>query len=114
MWPASWIAAGLAVAIVCFLAGGYIGSNLKQGEWDAAVVNRHAGEDAALKAAAAAIAKIGVKSEQHILPVQTEIRTNTVYRDCAHSADSLRNLNALITGEQPTGDSGVPGAHSPD
>ena len=84
------------------LAGGVgfkTGSAFKQGQWDAAAVAQKQGEDAALKAAAEAIAKIEVKSETHIQPLRVEVRTNTVYRDCKHSPDSVRNLNALITGE---------------
>lgn len=101
------IALGLALfaaANVGSLYSGYrVGTHLKQGEWDAAVIARQAGEAAALRAAADAIAKIEVKSEQIIQPLKTEIRTNTVYRECSHSPDSLRNLNTLITGSEPSG-----------
>lgn len=89
-------------------------TRIKQGEWDAAVVAERAGKDTALKAAAAAIAKIEVKSEQYIQPVRTEIRTNTVYRDCQHSADSLRNLNALIRGDEPADSLVLPGTEWAD
>ena len=107
--PVTWMWAG-GLVVVAGLVGsaggvGYrTGTHLKQGEWDAAVLRNRAGEDAALKAAAEAIAKIEVKSEKHIQPVRVEIRTNTVYRDCVHSDDSLRNLNALIEGAEPAGD----------
>ncbi len=86
-----------------------------QARWDTAVLERKAGEEAALKAAAAAIAKIEVKSETYIQPLRTEIRTNTVYRDCLHSPDSLRNLNALILGEsfgQAFGGPGLSASHA--
>lgn len=103
-WPAALV---LSVAVTG--VGGYrMGSAIKQGAWDAAVVANKAGEDKALKAAAEAIAKIEVKSEQIIQPVRTEIRTNTVYRECKHSSDSVRNLNALITGDEPVGGGVVP------
>lgn len=99
------LAAGLVVLAALLAGTAYtsfnLGSSLKQGEWDAQVVARKSGEDAALKAAAEAIAKIEVKSEQIIQPLRTEIRTNTVYRDCLHSPDSVRNLNFLITGTGP-------------
>ena len=103
--------AGLAVFLLACLGSAYggfrSGMQLKQSQWDAEVVAKQAGEDAALRAAAEAIARIEVKSETHIQPVRTEIRTNTVYRDCQHSPDSLRHLNSLITGEEPAG-GGVP------
>lgn len=86
-------------------------SSLKQAQWDAQVVAEQRGKDAALKAAAEAIARIEAKSEQIIQPLRTEIRTNTVYRDCRHSADSVRNLNALIVGEQP-GEGGMPAGNT--
>lgn len=97
-----------------FALGYSKGSTAKQGEWDATVVAEQRGKDAALKAAAEAIAKIEVKSEHIIQPLRTEIRTNTVYRDCRHSDDSLRNLNSLITGSEPqsTGGGIVPNTYS--
>lgn len=90
------------------------GSLIKQGEWDASIVASKAGEARALKAAAEAIAKIEVKSEQYIQPIRTEIRTNTVYADCKHSADSLRNLNALILGTEPVDQVVVPRGNPAD
>lgn len=107
-----YVAAGAALISISLAGYGgyYTGTSLKQGEWDASVLQRKAGEDAALKAAAEAIAKIEVKSEKHIYPVRTEIRTNTVYRECKHSPDVLRNLNALIEGVESSGSAGVPTA----
>lgn len=104
---------GYVIALGLAMSGGlgwWAGSSIKQGEWDAKVLGQREGEDAALKAAAEAIAKIEVKSEKHVYPVRTEIRTNTVYRECKHSDDSLRNLNSLIQGTEPTGTGILPGA----
>lgn len=105
----------IAAVIAALLGGiGYLGyrqgAMTVQARWDTAVRERKAGEEAALHAAAAAIAKIEVKSERIIQPLRTEIRTNTVYRDCRHSDDSLRNLNALIVGEVPLPAEGNPGS----
>lgn len=108
---AAAVLACVALLVCCFLGGAWTGARLKQGEWDAAVVNEKAGKDAALRAAAAAIARIEVKSETHIQPLRTEIRDNPVYRDCAHSPDGLRHLNALIEGD--AGDGGVPEGDAP-
>lgn len=107
------IAAVIVLALSTGLTGFQLGSKLTQAKVDAAQVARKAGEDAALKAAAAAIAKIEVKHEQVIQPLRTEIRTNTVYRDCKHGPDSLRNLNALITGTESLGDLSMPGTKPP-
>lgn len=115
--PYVWLGAAailVATNAASGLAGYRAGSTLKQAEWDAAVVARKSGEDAALKAAAEAIAKIEVTSETIIQPVRTEIRTNTVYRECVHSDGVMRNLNSLITGEesQPTGSGSVPATNT--
>ena len=97
----------IKAAVILFLVssagiyGYHQGSTGMQAKWDATVLARKDGEEAALKAAARAIARIEVKSEKHIQPVVTEIRTNTVYRDCSHSDGVMRNINALITGESP-------------
>lgn len=115
--PYVWLGAAailVATNAASGLAGYRAGSTLKQAEWDAAVVARKSGEDAALKAAAEAIAKIEVTSETIIQPVRTEIRTNTVYRECVHPDSVMRNLNSLITGEesQPTGSGSVPATNT--
>lgn len=90
----------LLVAAIGLVGFGFkLGMELKQGQWDAAKVARKQGQDEALQAAAREAVKIEVQSEKIIQPIRTEIRTNTVYRDCAHSPDSLRNLNTLITGK---------------
>jgi hypothetical protein len=110
-----WVEFAMVIAVVAsLLAWGYhLGETAKQGEWDAAVLAQKKGEDAALKAAAEAISKIEVKSETIIQPLRTEIRNNSVYRECKHSDDSLRNLNALITGDESAGDRSVPEANAP-
>ena len=105
------IGAGLVASAGSGWLGYKVGTTKVQASWDASVLARKAGEDAALNAAAAAIAKIEVKSEKHIQPVRLEIRTKTVYRDCKHSDDSLRNLNTLITGNELPPGSGVPGTN---
>jgi len=110
--PYAWIVA-LVISIIWVVGAGVAGyrsgAAVVQSQWDASVLAKKKGEDAALKAAAEAIAKIEVKSETYIQPVRREVRTNTVYRECLHSDDSLRNLNALITGSQSTDYGLVPG-----
>ena len=107
-----WLRVAAAVALaVGLLTGAYqLGRTTMKGEFDSEALGKKSGEDATLKAVALAISKIEVKSEKHIQPLLTEVRTNTVYRsvDCQHSADSMRHLNALITGDGITGGSGLP------
>lgn len=107
------LAALAAVSFIVWAAYSH-GRESKQAEWDAAKVAEAAAKAQALEAAASAIAKIEVTSEKIIQPIRTEVRTNTVYRDCQHTADSLRNLNALIVGAEPTGKSAMPRADSAD
>lgn len=104
----------LAIAVVVLAVLGLVawsgfetGKTFKQGEWDAAVVAEKKGKEAALQAAADAIAKIEVKSETIVQPLRTEIRTNTVYADCRHTPSGLRYLNDLI---ESTGGSKLPAA----
>lgn len=101
---------GLVVLAAMNLGSGWLGYQVSEGKHGAVLLAKKAAEDAALNAAAAAIAKIEVRSETHVQPIRTEIRTNTVYRDCSHSADSLRHLDALITGSEPAGGGVVSGA----
>lgn len=106
----------LLIAGFLIALGGYdVGQRTKEAEWVKRDLDRKEGEEAALRAAARAIANIEVKSEKHIQPLLTEVRTNTVYRnaECQHSPDSLRNLNALITGDEEPGGSGLPEANPP-
>lgn len=68
--------------------------------------------DAAIKAAAVAIANIEVKHVTVKQRVETEIRDRPVYRDCQHPAGVLRDINEALTGQpQPAGDRKLP---SPD
>jgi hypothetical protein len=101
----TWLRVGIVLALLSsLLTGAFLMGRLTvTAERDAADLAKKAGEEAALQATARAIAKIEVKSEKHIQPLLTEVRTNTVYVECKHSPDSLRNLNALITGDEDAG-----------
>lgn len=65
--------------------------------------------DAANSAAAAAIAKIKVVNTTVQNEVQREIQTNTVYRDCQHSAAGLQLVNRALAPPGPTGAVKLPG-----
>lgn len=68
-----------------------------------------AGDRAAL-AAAEAIAKIEVKNVTIRQRVEREIHEKTVYRDCRHSPDGLRAINAALTGSEPADGGELSGA----
>lgn len=70
----------------------------------------------AQQGAAQAIATIEVKNVTITRKIEREIQENTVYRDCRHSAEQLRDINEAITGQrgpEPAGAGPVPAASSP-
>lgn len=68
----------------------------------------------ATKGAADAIAKIRVKHTTVNQALERTIQTETVYRECMHSPDGLRQLNEAITGKpSPASSRPVPGASAP-
>lgn len=81
-----------------------------------ALAERTAG--AAVKAANDAtggwLAKLEVQRVEITQPVIHEVRTNTVYRDCVHTPDGLRGVNAALTGRAELAGTGVvPAASAP-
>jgi hypothetical protein len=65
---------------------------------------------AALEGAADGIAKSKVRSTIIQGRVETIVRDNVVYRECAHAPDGLRNVNEALSGRPGRpGDSVVPG-----
>ncbi len=68
----------------------------------------------AMQGAADAIAANKPRNVTIKQEVQREIETQVVYRDCRHSPDQLRRINAAITGEtMPAGDGQLPAASAP-
>lgn len=68
----------------------------------------------AATAAADAISKIEVQRVEITQPVLREVRERTVYRDCRHSPDGLRGVNAALTGRaEPVGGGELPAASAP-
>lgn len=112
--------AGLCLGVSAGVAGIYMqgkkaGKNECQAE---AASHQKIADDAAEKVAnraAEAISKIKVQNRTVMNEVQREIQTNVVYRDCQHSPEQLRNLNAAITGAPPetAGRGLVPRADAP-
>ncbi len=65
-----------------------------------------AAREAAQAGAAEAIAQIKIKNITIRQEVQREILKDIVYRDCVHTPDGLRLINAALAGESvPVGDS---------
>lgn len=63
--------------------------------------------DASAKAAAAAIARVKVANTTIMNEVQHEISERVVYRECLHSPDQLRRLNAALAGRPESAGTGV-------
>lgn len=74
--------------------------------------------DAATSAAATAISQIKIQHRTVQQEVQREVAERIVYRECLHSPDGLRNINAALTGRaarpEAAGSGVLPGAGTPD
>jgi len=118
--------ARLALYVLALLAlvgsGGYAGWTAR--DWKAAADERaeKRTQDLILKArqeaalgTADTIAKLEPKLVTLKERVTHEVIEKPVYRDCVHSTDSLRDINAVITAQpgNPFGDRGVPVPDAP-
>jgi hypothetical protein len=105
----------LAALILCALAGfgGYrIGSDVKQGEWDASKLADSEAREESMQTAAQAIARMIPKQAKTTERVTHEVKTNTVYRECVIPDSGRRLLNDAISGieTKPAGGDGVQAA----
>lgn len=66
--------------------------------------------DQAQAAAAQEIAKIKVRNTTVQQTLEKEIHEKPVYRDCHHSPDGLRSINAALAGSEPAGGGELPAA----
>lgn len=108
---AAW-AATVAVASWWFYGAGRDAEIATQAREDRAA--REA-TDAALKVTAEAIGRIKVQHRTVQQEVQREVVERAVYRDCKHSDDGMRNINAALTGRaEPTGSGLVPRVDAAD
>ena len=117
MWPTIWasvaLAGGLAIA-----GGGLYFEGKKAGRNEQ--IAKQATVDQVAEAAAAKVADVvaksisGIKVQNRTVyqEVQREVLERPVYRDCVHSPDQLRNINAALTGRpaEPAGRGLVPSA----
>lgn len=69
-----------------------------------------ASREAAMKAAAEAIAGIEVKNVTIRQTLEKEIHEKPVYRDCRHSPDGLRSINDALSGAVRAGGGELPAA----
>jgi multidrug efflux pump subunit AcrA (membrane-fusion protein) len=68
----------------------------------------------AAAAAAEAISRIEVQRVEITQPMLREVREKTVYRECRHTPDGLRGVNAALTGHaEPAGAGELPAASAP-
>lgn len=116
MWPTIGLSVALAAALATASAGLYLegkkaGRNQVRAEVAShAEIARDAAQSAA-QIAADAISKVKVQSRTVYNEVQREVIDRPVYRDCQHSPEQLRRINAAITGidtPEPAGRGLVP------
>lgn len=109
----------ILAALLAFGAGSWFGMGIgedrefaKRAREDAIVEGVKA---AAIQGAAEAIAKNKPRNVTIRQETEREIRTEIQYRDCRHSALSVRNINEALTGKQePAGDRKLPGTGTAD
>lgn len=107
-WP--FIAGGLIAAAIAFAGGVKVGSDHELAVQAREDKTAKIATDAAAKAAAEAIAGIKVKNTTIRQELEREIRTNTIYAECKHSPDGLRNINASLAKPGSASDSKLPGS----
>jgi hypothetical protein len=90
--------------LVAFVAGWKVNGWRHGAEY----VAQMEGARIASEAVAKEIAKIDVRNVTIRQEVQKHVIEKPVYRECLHDPDTLRLLNAAITGQEP-GDSKLPG-----
>lgn len=94
---AALVAAGLAGAGGVWYGVG-LGREREAAERDRIATVERSVRDEAMAGAAAAIAANRPRNVTIRQETQREIQTNTVYRDCVHSAEQLRRINAALAG----------------
>lgn len=114
MIPYLWL--GIGVAWVASVAGaGWVAYDAGKDNEIAARVREDRAASAAAQiaatAAAEAISKIEVQRVEITQPVLREVRERTVYRECRHTPDGMRGVNAALTGtSEPAGGGELPAA----
>jgi hypothetical protein len=70
--------------------------------------------DKSAAATAQALSAIEVRHVQITQPVQREVRERVVYRECRHTPDGLRAVNAALAEPEPSGRRKLPPAGAAD
>jgi hypothetical protein len=98
------ILAGVVMWIASVTAGFVYGKHVEADHKDAMAAREQQVAQVASQAAAAsaaeAISQIKVVNTTIQAKVMHEIETHTVYRDCEHTPDGLRYVNAALTGSR--------------
>jgi C4-dicarboxylate-specific signal transduction histidine kinase len=90
-------------AIIALMASFAAGWTLKQAQWDRSIKDQQESAQETARTIAARLADMASESAKVTERVTHEVKTNTVYRDCALPDGGARLLNDAISGE-PTGD----------
>lgn len=114
-----YVLLGGVLAVVLAVGGAYIkgrgdGAALERAELkeDAELVRET--REVAMRSAAEAIAAIEIKQVTIRQTLEKAINEKPAYRDCVHSPDGLRAVNAALTWPGPAGGSKLPGARPND
>jgi uncharacterized protein YbjQ (UPF0145 family) len=120
MIPLPWLILAVTLLVGAAGASGYWqGGKHKEAEIVAqqardAVIGQEA-QDKALAAAADRVVKLDVQNKTIHAKTEVIVREVTVYRDCKHSPDGLRNVNEALTGQaEPPADGQLPAADPAD
>jgi hypothetical protein len=116
----AWLLLGVIGAAIALSGGAYVqgradGRDKCQAESARDEQVARIASAAAAASTAEAISRIEVKNVYTRQRVEREVQERVVYRDCRHSSDGLRDINAAITGAdaEPAGRGVVPAASAP-
>lgn len=106
-----WIILGVIAAIVgAYFYGRHDGGEITEAQQRRDKEVARQVFDQAQAAAAGEIAKIKVRNVTVQQTLEREIHEKPVYRDCKHTPDGLRSLNAALTGTEPADGGKLPAA----
>lgn len=112
-----WVILGVVLAWLASVTGSFLyGQRVESDHIEAVKSREERTTTIATAAAASAVAKgiseMKVQNVKLIQPVERETFTNTIYAECRHSDQQLRDINTAITGRaaQPAGSGVVPAA----
>lgn len=90
------VVVGVSVCVACYVAGRHDGAKIEDAAQAREERATQVAYGSAQKAAAEAIAKLEVKHVTYKQQIEREVREVPVYRDCRHSDDGMRAINAAL------------------